>query len=388
MHAPASNPCIFIVPPEEGSVRLDRFLTGQLPQLSRARIQELIQQGQVQVAGRTAGKASETLKGGEQVAIAVSARPQPSLEPEALPLDVLYEDDDLAAINKPAGLVVHPGAGRSGGTLVNALLHRFEHLSGRGQAPLVVAETFAVPSAAFEQEGSPDASDEELTPLTDRALRPGIVHRLDRDTSGVLVIAKNDWAHQRLAAQFQARTVRKQYLALVHGRVPTEQGRVDAPIDRDRFNRVRMTTKRRSGREAHTLYTVLERFVGLPGISAAPGGVQTSGQKGSVRAARQPVHYTWLSVQILTGRTHQIRVHLASIGHPVAGDRLYGAPAVLAGPGDWTGRGLSRVFLHSAELRLQHPRSAAELVFQAPLPDELKQWLNELRAQGTGLNKA
>ena len=312
--------------------RLDRFLATQLPQLSRARLQELIRAGAVLREGEALTRPAERLRGGELLQVRLEPRPPLALAAQDLPLDILYEDEDLVVLNKPAGLVVHPGAGCREGTLANALLHHFETLSSHGGED-----------------------------------RPGIVHRLDRFTSGVLAVARNDAAHQALAAQFQARSVEKIYWALVHGSLRRDHDEIEAPIDRDRQRRTRMTTKRKSGREALTEFWVQERFA-----SRVP-------QPGSSNL--RPIAYSWLKVRIHTGRTHQIRVHLASIGHPVVGDRLYGAPAVLPGPGTLTGLELPRVFLHAGELCLDHPRTGARLCFQAPLPAALESWLAMLRQQ-------
>jgi 23S rRNA pseudouridine1911/1915/1917 synthase len=227
--------------------------------------------------------------------------------PEEIPLTVLYEDDDLVAIDKPAGMVVHAGAGVHSGTLVNALLHRFGALSRVGGD-----------------------------------LRPGIVHRLDRFTSGVLLVAKHDAAHRQLAAQFSGRLVEKVYLALVHGDIRGDSGRIERPIARDPVRRTRMTARLDSGRAAWSEWTALRRFG----------------------------KFTLLSVRIGTGRTHQIRVHLSSIGHPVAGDTLYGAPARVEGKPP-----LGRFFLHSHRIRFTQPSTGAEIVVVSPLPRELEEWI-------------
>lgn len=313
-------PVSFIVALDAAGKRLDQFLVSQLTNTSRARVQQLIEQGKVLV-NEAVAKASLRLRGGERVAILGEVQVPPlRAVAENIPLDVVYEDDDLAVINKPAGMMVHAGAGatedeRNRGTLVNALLHRFGKLSGVGGE-----------------------------------LRPGIVHRLDKATSGLIVVAKNDEAHRRLAAQFVRRQVKKTYIALVHGWLKQDRGTITGSISRDRVRRTRMTTRRSGGREAITHYTVRQRI-------DAPFG-----------------KFTLLELQIDTGRTHQIRVHLASLGHPVVGDTLYGAPRELSG-----GRGpsLCRNFLHAAALRLQHPRTGEPLSFSRPLPEELQGFLDQ-----------
>ena len=297
----------FAVSAAEAGMRLDHFLQAKMPEYSRARLQGWIRAGRVRLNGREA-RASATLKEWD----AVEADPAPPAplhaKAEAIPLDVLYEDDDLVAINKPAGMVVHAGAGVREGTLVNALLARFEKLSALGGE-----------------------------------LRPGIVHRLDRETSGVLLVAKHDAAHRNLAAQFAGRAVEKRYIALVRGTVKRESGRIEKPIARDPVRRVRMTTRLASGRSALSDYRVLARYEG----------------------------FTLLEVRIGTGRTHQIRVHLSCIGHPVAGDTLYGAPAAAEG----------RFFLHSASIRFLLPSTGEPLEVRAPLPPELEKWLERLSVE-------
>jgi 23S rRNA pseudouridine1911/1915/1917 synthase len=310
---------------EDAGKRLDRFLAEQLPETSRARIQEWIRAGRVFV-GEAAAKASLRLQGGES--IQVDPLPLKPLRafPEDIPLDILYEDDDLAVIHKPSGLTVHAGAGTSQGTLVNALLHHFSRLSQVGGD-----------------------------------LRPGIVHRLDRLTSGVLVVAKHDRSHQRLAEQFQARTVRKTYWALVHGdaRRPNQKSRsvevdglrwarLEMPISRDLHRRARMTA-RGSGRNAQTDFRVLQLF--------------------------QNGRYSLLEVRIATGRTHQIRVHLSAIGLPIVGDRMYGAPAETEGL-----PAFSRFFLHAKQIEFDHPSTDERLSLEAPLPKEFADLLESLAA--------
>lgn len=290
--------------PADRGKRLDTFLRERLPEFSRERLQDWIEQGRVRVDG-AAKKRSHLLKGAERIHVQPAELAPLRATPEDLPLDVLYEDADVIAINKPAGMVVHTGAGQHSGTLVNAVLHRFGKLSSVGGD-----------------------------------LRPGIVHRLDRFTSGVILIARNDAAHRHLAGQFASRQVGKIYLALVHGRVKNDQGRIDTPIARDPIRRVRMTARLASGRHANTSYQVLKRFDG----------------------------FTFLQVKIGTGRTHQIRVHLASIGHPVVGDKLYGAPASTLG----------RYFLHARQITFTSPGTGERITLAAPMPPDLEDYLGAL----------
>lgn len=291
--------------PNDQSKRLDHFLQEQLPQYSRSRLQSWVKQGHVTVDGVEA-KASLLLQTGVRVTVRPAELPPLHATPEDLPVEVLYEDEAVLAIHKPAGLVVHAGAGQHSGTLVNRLVHRFQSLSKLGGE-----------------------------------LRPGIVHRLDKDTSGVLLVARTDAAHRALAAQFAGRTVEKVYLALVRGTVRDDSGRVTKPIQRDPVRRTRMTCNLGSGRAALTEYRVLRRFE----------------------------KFTFLEVRIGTGRTHQIRVHLASLGHPVAGDRLYGG----ARQGD-----SPRLFLHAWRIGFDSPATGQRVVVEAPLPAELQQWLGGL----------
>ncbi len=335
--------------------RLDVFLTERLPDLSRSRVQQLLRQGKVRLerpsgsAGAPAeiSKAGYRLRDGERLWVEFEPPPPLRAYPEPLPLSILYEDEDMVAVDKPAGMVVHIGAGVRSGTLVNALLHHFQNLSRAGGA-----------------------------------LRPGLVHRLDRNTSGVLLVAKNDFAHRQLAAQFAGRAVEKEYLALVHGSVAKSEGTISAPIGRDLRRRVRMTTRRREGRAALSRYRVLRRFRG----------------------------FTLLAVEILTGRTHQVRVHLSSVGHPVVGDTLYGAPGrlpdelfraspqeTLEASGERAGKSksfgtrksaartrpsdrptLNRNFLHAAVIQFRHPRTGNHLELRSPMPGELEEFLSSL----------
>ncbi|HWR52850.1 MAG TPA: RluA family pseudouridine synthase [Bryobacteraceae bacterium] len=285
--------------------RLDVFLQERLSEFSRSRVQAWIRDGRARVNG-SAEKASYHLRGDETVEVNPAQLPALRATAEDLPLAILYEDADVIAVDKPAGMVVHAGAGVHSGTLVNALLHHFEALSGIGGD-----------------------------------LRPGIVHRIDRFTSGVLLVARHDAAHRKLADQFSGRTMEKVYLALVHGRVKAETGRIEKPITRDPGRRIRMTARLGAGRAAITEYKVLRRFE----------------------------RFTFLEVRILTGRTHQIRVHFASIGHPVAGDSLYGAAAH---------PGADRFFLHAHRIRFLQPTTGEAVTVVSPLPPELQQWMKEL----------
>jgi 23S rRNA pseudouridine1911/1915/1917 synthase len=297
---------LIVVYAGDAGKRLDSFLHERLPQFSRSRLQSWIKSGLVLVNGAMA-RTSYLLRGQESVSVTPGELPPLRAEAEELPLRILYEDDDVVAIDKPAGMVVHAGAGHIKGTLVNALLHHFGSLSS-----------------------------------VNGDLRPGIVHRLDRDTSGVLVAARTDAAHQALAHQFQTRQVEKVYLALVHGLPRPAQGRITSPISRDRIRRTRMSTRSGTGRPALTDYRVIEEF-----------------EKMSL-----------LEVRIGTGRTHQIRVHLASLGHPVFGDRLYGAPAA---------PGLNRFFLHAHRLRFLSPSTGEPIAIESELPAELSEYLDLLR---------
>jgi 23S rRNA pseudouridine1911/1915/1917 synthase len=318
-------PKILVATVEDAGKRLDQFLVSQIVDTSRARVQQLINEQKVLVNDDPA-KASLRLRGGERIAILGEVKSTPlRAMAEEIPLDIVYEDDDLAVVNKAAGMMVHAGAGatedeRNRGTLVNALLHRFGELSGVGGE-----------------------------------LRPGIVHRLDKATSGLIVIAKNDEAHRKLAAQFARRVVKKTYIALVHGWVKQDRGTISSSISRDRVRRTRMTTKRSGGREAITHYTVQKRIDSKYG------------------------KFTLLELGIDTGRTHQIRVHLASLRHPVVGDTLYGAPREMS-PRNHASISLPRNFLHAAALQLQHPRSGVALSFERPLPEELQGFINKIEA--------
>ena len=342
-------PMTVLVPSETAGQRLDQFLATQIPDVSRGRVQQLLE-AEMAVVNGSAAKPSLRLKGGEQITILGDPQPAPLRAiAEDIPLNIVYEDDDLAVINKPAGMMVHAGAGatddeRNRGTLVNALLHRFGRLSEVGGE-----------------------------------VRPGIVHRLDKATSGLIVVAKNDLAHRKLAKQFSSRQVKKRYTALVHGWPTKDTGTIATAITRDAVRRIRMTTRGHGGRAAVTHYEVRERM-------ASPFG-----------------KFALVDVRIETGRTHQIRVHMASLGHPVVGDALYGAPKELHVVGARSKRSakklsgsrrrerasvstvqenvlsLARNFLHAAAIEFAHPRTGEPLAFTVPLPLELMHFLEEIR---------
>ena len=322
---PEAFPILISIASEDAGKRLDQFLATRLEAVSRARVQELIADGKVLV-NDAAAKASLKLRGGERVTVLSEAQRAPlKAVAEAIPLDIVYEDDDLAVINKPAGMMVHAGAGatddaRNRGTLVNALLHHLASLSGVGGE-----------------------------------LRPGIVHRLDKETSGLIVVAKQDEAHRKLGAQFAAREVKKKYVALVQGWVKKDSGTMAESISRDRVRRTRMTTRLEGGRAAVTHYRVVRRL-------------DTKFGK-----------FTLLDVKIDTGRTHQIRVHVAAMGHPVVGDTMYGAPRQARGHS--AAIGLPRNFLHAAELEFRHPRSGETIALRSELPEELQEFLRKVEEE-------
>ena len=306
------------VPDDSEGVRLDRFLVSILPEHSRSQIQRLIKDGHILVAGREA-RSNQPVKTGQDITVDVPEPVDPVPQPEALPLPILYQDSDLIVIDKPAGMVVHPAAGHASGTLVNALLHHVDDLSGIGGEK-----------------------------------RPGIVHRLDRGTSGLMVVAKHDAAHEELGRQFADREVEKEYFALAWGEVMAGR-RIDAPIGRDPGNRKKMSsepTRVRRSREAVTRIVRAEHF----------GRVLTLAQ-----------------VAIHTGRTHQIRVHLSAIGHPIVGDALYGGVHRRV-PGDLRAvNHLDRPFLHAARLVFKHPEDQRRMEFTSALPADLQRVLDELR---------
>ena len=302
------------VPSERSGVRLDKFLAGEVPNHSRARVQRLIDDGCVTLPRVPAPKANTVVRQGDRITVEVPAPAPTALEPEDLPLPVLYDDGDVVVINKPAGMVVHPGAGHASGTLVHALLHHVTDLSGIG------GET-----------------------------RPGIVHRLDKGTSGVMVVAKHDRAHQELARQFHDREVDKEYVALVWGVVHNRK-RIDLPLGRDPVNREKISTRARRSREAVTRVTWARH---LPGV-------------------------TLIRVAIATGRTHQIRVHLSAIGHAIVGDALYGGTRKRVQHDIRAVLRLTRPFLHAERLTFTHPTTGERVTFEAPLAADLVSVLEDI----------
>ncbi|MDI6870084.1 MAG: RluA family pseudouridine synthase [Bacillota bacterium] len=298
-----------VVPPEASGLRLDVY-AAQLPGIvSRAMAQRLIEGGELTVNGHP-GRPSLRLSGGELIAYTIPPPEPATAEPEDLPLDILYEDEDLIVIDKPRGMVVHPAAGNRRGTLVNAVLAHAGTLSGVGGVA-----------------------------------RPGIVHRLDKDTSGVMVVAKNDSAHLALAAQFKAHSIDRRYLALIKGHLPTPEGTVSGNIGRHPRHRKKMAVVQTGGKPAVTHWRVIEEFPG----------------------------YTLIEARLETGRTHQIRVHLSHIGHPVAGDPVYGGKA-----GELNLQGQA---LHAAVLAFRHPRTGKKLAFRTVPPSDFQAALTQLRSR-------
>jgi len=323
----------FVADAAAAGMRLDAYLAQAIPEISRARVQMLIEAGQVRVDG-AAAKGKQKMRGGEAIEIEGEPHPAPlHATPEDIPLDILYEDKFLAVVNKPAGMMVHAGAGssedaRNRGTLVNALLFHMAKLSEAGGE-----------------------------------LRPGIVHRLDKQTSGAIVVAKDDATHRKLGEMFATRRVAKRYIALLHGTLAKENVTVNLPVARDLVRRTRMTTRLADGRNAVSHFSVVERLATRYGA------------------------FTLVEVRIETGRTHQIRVHAQSLGQPVVGDTLYGAPRVIkpALSKDGVARpteasvGLERNFLHAAHLEFAHPQTGKAVAVDAPLPRELEEFLALLR---------
>jgi 23S rRNA pseudouridine1911/1915/1917 synthase len=311
-----SPPLTFSVTAEDAGARLDAFLAKHIEGWSRARLHRLIENADVLVNGSVT-KPSHKLRPNDTIDIELTPTPSASFAPEDIPVEVVHEDDDLIVVNKPAGMVVHPAAGIASGTLANALAFHFQQLS-----------------------------------TASGAARPGIVHRLDKGTSGLLVVAKTESAHEHLADQFRAREVFKSYIALVHGQVEKENGEIDQPIARDPSNRTRMAVVR-GGRPALSIYRVRQRLD----------------------------RFTLLDVELKTGRTHQIRVHLAWLKHQVVGDEVYGAgrdktvidPVIRSRIAK-----LGRQFLHAEQLGFRHPRTAKQAHFTAPLPNELQALLDQI----------
>jgi 23S rRNA pseudouridine1911/1915/1917 synthase len=301
------------VEPEQEGTRLDTFLTALLPDVSRSQLQRLIKDGFVSGPVKNL-RPSTPVRAGQSYSVDVPPAQESTLEPEPLPLRIVFADADVVVLDKPAGMVVHPGAGHRGGTIVNALLHHVKDLSGIGGE-----------------------------------LRPGIVHRLDRGTSGLMVVAKNDAAHQELARQFEDREVEKEYVALVWGVVQAGR-RIDAPIGRDPSDRQKMSTRARRARSAVTRVTWARHFKGV----------------------------SLLKVAIATGRTHQIRVHLSAIGHPIVGDPTYGGVHRRV-PSDLRSvQRLERPFLHAARLAFTHPADGRRVEFDSPLPPDLESVVDEI----------
>lgn len=307
----------FVVAQDQAGQRLDRFLAAQFPDMSRTHVQTLIDEGRVLVSG-IAKKPSHHVESGEQITVQIPAPPPPGVEPENIPLTLLYEDEDIAVVNKPAGIIVHPGAGADSGTLVAALLCRF---GANGLSTV----------------GGP--------------LRPGIVHRLDKGTSGAILIARNDAAHLKLIEEFRERRVQKIYVALLHGAVKGTKGTIELPVARDLKRRSRMTSRRSEGREARTDWRLRLRLG----------------------------NFAFIEADLHTGRTHQIRVHFSALGFPVVGDTLYGAPYQ-----ERIGRellpALGRNFLHATRIAFTHPRTGQQMDFRAPLPEELVTYSRALAA--------
>lgn len=295
---------------EHYGIRIDRFLSEQLPEHSRSYIQKLIKDGQVSIEGK-AVKSNYKITGSEEIALLIPDQVIPDILPEDIPLDILYEDQDLIVINKPKGMVVHPATGHYSGTLVNALMyHCKDDLSG-----------------------------------INGVMRPGIVHRIDRNTTGSLLVCKNDFAHNAIAEQLKVHSITRRYRAIVHGNLKDDQGTVDAPIGRLPIDRKKMAIEPRNGRDAITHYHVLERFG----------------------------NYTYIECQLETGRTHQIRVHMSSIHHPIVGDDVYG-------PAKCPFSDLQGQTLHAQVLGFIHPRTGEYMEFSAPLPEYFENLLTKLRS--------
>lgn len=320
---------VFEVSDEDAGARLDAFLAARVEGVSRTTLKRAIEEGDVLVGGRES-KPSYKLRAGERVEAELPEPPATEVEPEDIPLEIVHEDEEVVVVNKPAGMVVHPAAGVRTGTLANALAYRFQKDEGKASSH---PTSFTLPPS----------------------IRPGIVHRLDRDTSGLIVVAKTMRAHENLSEQFRARTVFKSYAALVHGSTKEDKGKIEQPVGRDPRNRTRMGVVR-GGRAALTLW----------------------------RARRRFDRFTLLDVEIKTGRTHQIRVHLAWLKHPVVGDETYGMgrDKTVADPRLRAAiAAMGRQFLHAARLGFHHPRTGEWMSFDAPPPPELARLLEELEAK-------
>jgi len=298
----------FVVAPEEAGVRIDRYLSDQCQDISRSYLQKLLKEQSVLVEEKPV-KSNYKVNAGDRISLTLPEIREPEIMPEEIPLDIVYEDKDIILINKPKGMVVHPAAGHYSGTLVNGLMsHCRSELSG-----------------------------------INGVMRPGIVHRIDMDTTGVLIVCKNDMAHNSISEQLKEHSITRRYAAIVHGVIKDDEGTINAPIGRHPIDRKKMSINEKNGREAVTHYRVLERF-------------------------RQ---FTYIECQLETGRTHQIRVHMASIGHPLLGDSVYG-PAKC--PFRLTGQ-----TLHAGVLGIIHPRTGEYMEFTAPLPDYFEELLRKLR---------
>jgi 23S rRNA pseudouridine1911/1915/1917 synthase len=357
---PEASALSFDVSEEDAGARLDAFLAARIEGVSRTTLKGAIEEGDVLVGGH-ASKPSYKLRAGEHVDVELPEPPAAEVEPEDIPLDIVYEDEEVVVVNKPAGLVVHPAAGVRSGTLANALAYRFRIDEGGAVGNQLQSSSPTV------REGVTDLSDDALPHSratapnpqsairTPQSIRPGIVHRLDRDTSGLIVVAKTARAHESLSDQFRARTVFKSYTALVHGVTKEERGKIEQPIARDPRNRTRMGIVR-GGRAALTLWKVRRRFE----------------------------RFTLLDVEIKTGRTHQIRVHLAWMKYPVVGDETYGMgrDKTIADPRVRSAiAAMGRQFLHAARLGFHHPRTGEWMSFDSPPPADLARLLEELEAK-------
>ena len=351
----------FVIGSAEAGLRLDHCLARRLPtSVSRSLIQRVIREGLVLVGGEPV-KVHHKLRQGDTITAQFNELPahggSVTLIAQDIPLDVVYEDASLLVVNKPPGLVTHPAPGHWEGTLVNAILWHFQNAEG---SRLKAQGTSLQPLASSLERSLP---------------RAGIVHRLDKDTSGLLLIAKTARVHTALARQLKARTMRRNYLALVEGHLPLDEGTIDVPIGRHSIHRKVMTVRHLGGRSAVTHYRVIRRFAAEGSRLKAQG---TSLQPLASSLEPSTVRYTLLDVSLETGRTHQIRVHMAHLGHPVIGDPTYGKH-----PGSvWQSVGVSRQLLHAYRLRFQHPVSRESLTVVAPVPADMAQWIGEWSVTG------